>query len=325
VDDETAPAIDDAPLNEDASSDEAGADAPESLAPYILRVIETLAADRRGLGYHKNHSFTETLYYADGEIPATGGAETMCVAAAAEILIRAINVWSEENASDAAYDALDRALWTGGTLLSLRPWIYVWDIQKVIPSYGRRYGSGTHDAVVLFGLGKAVAFADAEPGDFVNFNRIGGSGHAAVFLGFLEADYREVDAFNSNVVGFKYFSAQSSGIAGLDYRYAYFAGDCPNEYRQDQRRDCDIIRSRDTGLFSMARVFAPDHWRTEDTRFFLERLFDYENPLSFEEMNKIRFEGDPKPLAQRSTAALLPFITPLEPRPAIDFSGETLD
>jgi hypothetical protein len=49
------------------------------------------------------------------------------------------------------------------------------------------------------------------------------TGHSAIFLAFLTRDQTEIYEYSAtDVVGFKYFSAQESEPAGLSERWAYF-------------------------------------------------------------------------------------------------------
>ncbi len=294
----------------------------ETLQTDILSVVEDLAANRGGLGYDLNSYYVEDLAYGDETLKGKGSPKTMCVGAVAEVMVRAIERWSARNDDPVAFEKLPASVWRRGSVQSLRPWIYVWELEKTIPAYNRKYGSGTHNAIVLFGLGKGVKFEDAQPGDFINFNRTSGGGHAVVFLEFLKKDFESASAFGPDVVGFKYFSSQSSGTPGLSYRYAYFDGYCPDR-KAGFLRDCGLLKSDKSSLFSAARLYAPRHWRTQDTRHFIEQLF--EQGKTFEEINAVRFEGVPKTLSTRSVVELLPYRKELEEAPAVNFSGATTD
>lgn len=296
---------------------------PPTLQAEILNVVDDLAASKQGLGYDLSSFYTEPLMYGASTLAGKGSPKTMCVGAVTEIMIRAINRWSEQNPDIDVYGQLPASKWQGGSLQSLRPWLFVWKLEKEIPSYKRAYGAGTHDALILFGMGQGVKFSDAAPGDFVNFSRNNGSGHAAVFLSYLKADFEETETFGPDVMGFKYFSAQGSGEAGLDYRYAYFDGYCPARRPAPTRRDCGVLKSDNAATFSMARLYAPSHWRTGDTRYFLEEVF--EKGRSFEEINAERYAGEPKALGNRTIQQIIPYITQLVSEPAVNFSGETTD
>ncbi|MEZ5997823.1 MAG: hypothetical protein R3B98_03940 [Hyphomonas sp.] len=324
-----------------AIGEEAAEDAPDAgeeavdpstfpvLNDFVLETVSMLAAEKAGLGYERNSSFTENIPYPDGELVATGGTNTMCVAAAMEVLARSVNTWSDRNSNTVAYETLPLRLWRSGAEEALRPWVYVHKLDRTIPTYGRDYGSGTHDAVILLGLGLGVKFEEARPGDFVNFNRTGGSGHAAIFLGYVDSDGNPLESYGPDVAGFHYFSAQSSGVSGLDYRNAFFSGHCPPNSAGKPRRDCSVIRSNNVGMFSMARIFTPDHWHTEDTKFFLDRLFL--DKWDFDQIAAERYTNPMGKAAKRSLALnrsmnwAASYERELDTSPAVDFSGVTTD
>ncbi|MEM1444968.1 MAG: hypothetical protein AAGF84_02860 [Planctomycetota bacterium] len=85
---------------------------------------------------------------------------------------------------------------------------------------------GTHDAAAetqcvyameQLGIGKAVRPRDAQPGDFVQYWRGGGSGHSVVFIDWV------IDADASEPVGLTYWSSQTA-TDGIGMNVEYFAG-----------------------------------------------------------------------------------------------------
>lgn len=69
-------------------------------------------------------------------------------------------------------------------------------------------------AVENFGIGKGVPLEDAQPGDFVQLWREGGSGHSVIFLEWVEEDGKRV--------GFRYRSSQKL-TDGIGDRTEYFS------------------------------------------------------------------------------------------------------
>ena len=64
-----------------------------------------------------------------------------------------------------------------------------------------------------------------EPGDFININRVNGSGHAVNFINYIDISGNKVAKHDSTVVGFKYYSSQghsAKGEGGMSYRWAFF-------------------------------------------------------------------------------------------------------
>jgi hypothetical protein len=175
----------------------------------------------------------------------------MCVAAVSEIIIEALNTLNDSR----AFSQLPLASWTRGNLTSIRANIFQYE------GTGSR---GVGHALERIGVGREKAFSTLRPYDFVNFNRTNGTGHAAVFLAFLDKHGNPTNRYSNDVIGFHYFSAQGKGKpdAGFADRYAYFTGFCPSE-RRAIPRDCDVIRSSNIALLSGGELWMPSRWQTQ--------------------------------------------------------------
>jgi hypothetical protein len=154
-------------------------------------------------------------------------------------------------------------------------------------------------ALEKFGLGERdIKFEEALAGDVIGFDRDldkldGGkkpSGHSVIFLSFLTRDQKEISKYiPGKVVGFKYFSSQSSQPAGLSERWAYFKGEmCPfvegkkkpakptsgycadaistganrakfPKLKGEQTPDCCVIREGRNGP-RVGRILSPRYW-----------------------------------------------------------------
>ncbi|MDO9535898.1 MAG: hypothetical protein Q7J85_11355 [Bacillota bacterium] len=69
-------------------------------------------------------------------------------------------------------------------------------------------------AVEKYGIGKGIhRLEDARPGDFIDFNRVNGTGHTVVFLNWIKDGDR--------IIGFRYWSSQGS-TGGINYNEEYF-------------------------------------------------------------------------------------------------------
>ncbi len=302
---------------------------PRYFNTYMIRAYEKLKSDpnRANQGYDKNGYFTKDLNY--GDEPAAIYAskrmkpKTMCNAAVTETLLEAINLyaadtkgrwspekiipanswnstqWSQLKAHLFAYNYLESK-----PLSNIKDQTDIWPgIRKDINNFHSEHGMSI--ALEKFGLGDdGVKFEDARPGDLISFDRDRitttgkkkGSGHSVVFLSFLTRDQKEVSKYVPNqVVGFKYFSAQSSEPAGLNERWAYFKGEmcpfaegekpptkstssyCPDaisssanrskfpRLKAGTRRDCCVIRRGPDGP-RVGRVFTPVYWHFEAKR-----------------------------------------------------------
>ncbi|ULO25080.1 hypothetical protein [Methylocystis sp. SB2] len=219
--------------------------------PYIIRAITEVMEKRSGGGYDINKAFTRNLSYNQDLIKASAPPATMCVAAVAETIIEAINLYAKDQ-DDQIYSKLPVKAWTSGNISSLRANIFMYD------GAGSK---GTGYAVERLGLGRQLPFEQLKKGDFINLNRTSGTGHAVIFLGYLDNMSKETDVYSDNVAGFKYFSAQGKGKpdAGLAYRYAYFSPFCPQP-TPSAPRDCGVIRSKNGAILNGGRIHDPATW-----------------------------------------------------------------
>jgi hypothetical protein len=189
----------------------------------------------------------------------------MCVAAAAEVITTAINIYVKETNDKTPYNQLPVEGWNRMRPTDIRSHIWV---DSHLDSYG------TADALVTFGVGRRVPFSDLTPGSFVNLNRrrpnMKPSGHAVVFLAFLDKDGKELSSYGDNVAGFKYFSSQGSGNspgAGFGFRYAFFNKPNNEEYCPNldgaRRHDCGVIYSKSQKMLTTGYMLHPSKWNAE--------------------------------------------------------------
>ena len=119
----------------------------------------------------------------------------------------------------------------------------------------------TADRPSFIGMGMTVPFEELTPGSLINLNRTNGTGHAVVFLSFIDGQGNELPSHGADVVGFKYFSSQGgydAGAGGLDYRYAIFS-----QYGQPTmpyKRDVNVIDSEDQKYLNTGVMYAPKRW-----------------------------------------------------------------
>jgi hypothetical protein len=236
---------------------------------YIRDAVDELANKRSNGGYDMRRNFTQDLLYGGGTIKSSrpliknpGPNPSMCVAAVAEVIIEAINIYHRDAATREpdqkpapVYEMLRIGMWTGGTRLALRP--YIWRYKEV-------YSPGAAYALELFGIGRQKAFSDLNPGDVVNINRANGTGHCVIFMNYLDARRESVSAYSNDVVGFRYFSAQGNGRpdGGFGYRYAFFSGKAPRPRRRD---DDEFIMPLTTNqvLLNAGEMLHPRSWRVD--------------------------------------------------------------
>jgi hypothetical protein len=222
---------------------------------YVLRAVKQLEADYSNGGYDLGSAFTHDIPYADGTIKKTSSAKppapSMCVAGVAEVILTAINLYVAEKGDKSPYAKAPLALWSRGNSLSLRANIFMFQ------------GTGSHGTghtLKRFGMGEELGFDALKPGDFINLNRTRPSGHAVVFLGYLDGNGGALPS-PAGAKGFKYFSLQGKGRAdaGFGHRYAFFSGNCPT-LLAGQVRDCNVIRSSNSVLLNAGRLHAPSRW-----------------------------------------------------------------
>lgn len=180
-------------------------------------------------------------------------------------------------------------------LKTLRKWIVRQDDVLKMPfelptRIKTRAPVGPVDAFIIAGIGEAVPFERAKPGDFIQFHRLDtlgkqtyAKGHNTVFVSFLVkrqgGQIEELVSLSDDligpsrrsVVGFKFFSSQGSTL-GRNYREAYFAGELPSgrigdnnipDMRKHFSNDPkSIFNYRDFYGFSVARLAHPSLWYT---------------------------------------------------------------
>ena len=218
----------------------------------ILASVTRIASDWRSQGYDINSYFTHHLKYGpDCCIKANHPPKTMCVAAVTEIIVDALNFYYAATGDRTPFDKLPMQSWKGGSKRDIRPHIFMYDDLN---------SNGTAHALERFGIGRQVPFSSLKPGGFINFNRTH-SGHACVFLAYLDNTGNELAVFGPDVAGYKYFSAQgrNSPDAGFAYRWAFFEGHCPT-LSGGRPRDCGVIRSERPEYFCCGHLLHPSQW-----------------------------------------------------------------
>lgn len=269
-----------------AGSASAQQDKPMSEIVYeTVMALSKSKADggRAGGGYDLHKRFTQNLSYGRPTDPGAGiltsstpggpwPSRTMCVAAVAEVLVESLNRWGASH--DFRFtQQLPISRWTNGTRTGVIANVFM---------YKEAGSRGTAFALKRLGMGREKPFPDLVRGDFINFNRSGGSGHAVVFLGFLKNGSVTSQASfpGANLAGFRYFSAQGQRRpdGGFGFRNAYFAGKCPAP--RGRNDDCNIVGlqvrpdgsvNQNTLYLNTGELFAPPQWRVAEALAELRR------------------------------------------------------
>jgi Thrombospondin type 3 repeat len=224
----------------------------ETFNAYLLKAVAQIKANYGLLGYASAALTHDLQYGSKGLVKATKPPKTMCVAAVLEVMVTAMQIYAKEKGAAGIFDFLPIKSWQ--TLSSSNIRAHLW----VNFSFNAR-GSG--DALRHFGMGMTVPFKELTPGSLLNLNRTTGSGHAVVFLAFIDITGKESSSWHSGVVGFKYFSSQGGydvGAGGFDYRYAVFSqhGSPTMPYK----RDLKVIESEDQLYLNTGVMYAPQKW-----------------------------------------------------------------
>ena len=232
---------------------------PRDLSPadafndYLLKAVEELAEGYGLLGYADEALTHDLEYGSHGLIPATAPPKTMCVAAVLEVIVTAMQIYARETGDATLFDFLPRQSFTSLGAEAIRG--HLW----VNPAFN---ANGSADAVRHFGMGMTVPFKELTPGALINLNRTTGTGHAVIFLAFIDGAGIEQTRWSPDVIGFKYFSSQggsAAGEGGFDYRCAVFSeGGAP---QLPCKRDLEVIYSEDQVFLNTGMIYAPSLWR----------------------------------------------------------------
>ncbi len=221
---------------------------------YILKAVAHLTKHWGLLGYNITKQLTHPIDYNQlGTLKPTGNGLTMCVSGALETIITAFEIYAKETGSKKVYSFLPFDSWN--TLRPTNIKAHIW-VNPKLNSYG------TADAIAKFGIGENVKFKDLEPGSFININRTTGTGHAVVFLSFIDIKGQDIANYSNKVVGFRYFGAQGKrvkGQGGFSYRHAFFSKHgCPQVPYQ---RDCNVIFSDTQKMLNTGMMLDPADWK----------------------------------------------------------------
>ena len=223
---------------------------------YILKAVSQIDQQWKKKGYGMS-AYTHDLPYGSNTVTKGPKAPlTMCVAATAEVMLTAMNIYASETGDTSVWDHIPYTSWTRQNNMNIKG--HIW----VDPAYS--HGAG--DALAAFGMGMNVTFEELVPGSFIGLNRTSGSGHSTTFLAFLDKNCKEYETWNSDIVGFKYYSSQGSATnGGFDYRYAVFSGKTMT-CESGKKMDKNVIypnrgsNMKDAVYLNMGVMYHPDYW-----------------------------------------------------------------
>lgn len=220
---------------------------------YLLKAVTELNKKYALKGYDIHAALTHDIdFNGQGYVKALKPPYTMCVAAQLEIILTAYEIYSKETGDYSVYSYLPKSSYENLGPTDLRGHIWV---NHDFNSYG------TADALINFGMGERVTFNRLKPGAFININRTNGTGHAVLFIGYIDKTGKLLDLYSDKVIGFRYYSSQGlkeAGKGGLDYRNAIFSKfGCPNI----DKKDCDVIYSDDQKMLNTGMMLHPSLWK----------------------------------------------------------------
>lgn len=216
---------------------------------YILKAVEYLEKNWARKGYGSS-AYTHDLPYGSTKVAKGPKAPlTMCVAAVAETILVAMDLYAKETGDTSVWDFLPAKSWASQTNTSIKGFIWV---------NGEINGGGTGDALSVFGMGMSVPFKELVPGSFINLNREK-TGHAVVFISFLDKNCKEYETWNENIVGFKYYSSQGNATTGgFAYRYCHFSN---KSFASCSGKTTDsAIWSEKQTMLNTGVIYAPKYW-----------------------------------------------------------------
>jgi hypothetical protein len=273
---------------------------------YVLRAIDLLYDKYRDRGYRIDSAFTHDLDYAVPREIKAGPypPKTMCVAAVSEVIIVALKIYADEKPDPSIFTTLPARSWMGSRPTDIRSYMFMYEGVD---------SNGTADALEHFGIGVHTPFSALRPGDFIGLNRTNGTGHAVVFLGYLDASGKEIPFDAAKVAGFKYFSAQTGG---LGYRWAFFH-QCPSWSEANKPRDCGIIRSDQQDILNAGYMLHPKVWTTK------RAMDDLKTKLTEAEKRRLLSRRvEPRQLEELANEQLLKDLPPVS---RLKFDGVTTD
>jgi hypothetical protein len=264
---------------------------------FIMKAIYDRVEKRSGRGYDLQKSYSQDMDYpgaasgikrfyfnkTTGKWVFPGGTgETMCVAAVAEIIVEALNVYVEESNDTSVAQKLPAEHWSASAKTKhIRP--HIWE-------YSGLGSKGSGHAMERFDIGVQKKLA---PGDMLKINRNSAPGHSTIFIAYLDQAGKTLEAYSSKAKGFLYFSAHGGGFSlngavstGLSFKREYFAGHCP---AGESASRCKVIGPGGTWGPNLGRMFHPKSWGEDVGKSYRDELLK----KLYVEKTGSKLQGDP--------------------------------
>ncbi|MDQ0106911.1 hypothetical protein J2T02_002024 [Chitinophaga terrae (ex Kim and Jung 2007)] len=220
---------------------------------YLLRAVDTIEKNWALRGYDINGVFTHDLSFGRNKLKAAHEPGTMCVAAQLELIVTALNIYVAETGDSSVYNYLPVKHWVSTQSKTFKDLVWV-----------NSGSSGSAYALNTYGMGKVCDYKELTPGSFVNLNRNNRTGHAVLFISYIDSTGKELRGWSGKAKGFKYYSSQGKGPGrgGFSYRYAFFGNNCPT-ISNDKKRDCGVIYSEKQTLLNCGFMLHPKYWNSK--------------------------------------------------------------
>lgn len=271
-------------VNSDYVSD-AKAGEKHSFNYFIMKAIYDRAAKRDGRGYSLQKSYSQDLEYpgsAEGVkrfhydkatekwVFPGGTGETMCVAAVAEVIIEALNIYVKESGDTSVAERMPADHW-GARAKAKHIRQHIWE-------YSGLGSKGAGHALSRFDIGTEKRFSELVPGDTLKFNRNSAPGHSTIFVAYLDKSGAVQESYSSKAKGFLYFSAHGGGFnlsneasTGLGFKREFFAGSCPSDSEKQKGR-CNVIGPSGEWGPNLGQMYHPKSWGAEVGKSYKDEL-----------------------------------------------------
>ncbi|UNC90649.1 hypothetical protein [Candidatus Contubernalis alkaliaceticus] len=214
----------------------------QSLNKYVLEIIKTYPIGPGNYPYLLNNDYanyngvTTTLTYQGKTLlkaHPSGNRSSHCVGITFEVLFRAL----QERNRQLGIPVED---FNGMNWDNLHDFVLNW-----YAASGSKRTNNIVLAVEKYGIGKRITnLEDVQPGDFIDFDRENGGGHAVVFINWIkESDGR--------IIGLRYWSSQGS-TGGINYNEEFF-----NVYGKNGAKYGRVIKE---GMF-IVRIFPVSQYK----------------------------------------------------------------
>lgn len=180
----------------------------QDLNIYVLNAISTYAGGHYPYLLDNNYAtyngVTSNIYYQGHlllKAHPSGNRASHCVGITFEVFVKAMRARNKAA-------GLEQDDFNGMSLAAMSDFMLRWYVA------GPKDTHNLAVAIEKYGLGRRItSFSSAKTGDFIDFSRSNGTGHAAVLIDWIKRD--------GEIIGLRYWSSQES-TGGISYAEEYF-------------------------------------------------------------------------------------------------------